>query len=97
MERAASNRHPLSSILQAYLPHRSLEQRFQQMPVAMLLILGAMTQEGQGLGSRQMLKEAKSEFLAVILDLLIAAINRPVFAQFPAISDAELAPGDFSR
>jgi hypothetical protein len=45
----------------------------------------------------KMLQEPQSEFLAVIFDLLVAAINPSVFAQFPAIPDAELGPGDFSR
>ena len=59
----------------------------------MFLVLGAMTEESHGLAPGQMLQETQGEFLAVILDLLVAAINRPVFAQFPAISDAELGPG----
>ena len=73
------------------------EQRLQQVPVAMLLVFGAMAQQRHSLVLRKMLQEAQSEFLAVILDSLVAAIDRAVLAQFLAISVAEFGPRDFSR
>jgi (2Fe-2S) ferredoxin len=86
-------RHPSVSFV---LLHLSVEQRFQQVPMAMLLILGAMAEQRYRLALRQMLKEAQGEFLAVILDSLIAEIDRPALAQFLTVTVAVFRPGDLS-
>src|SRR3990167_9569546 len=54
------------------------DQRPQQMPVALALILGAMAQERDVADSGEPLDEAKREFLAVILDGAASLIDRPV-------------------
>jgi hypothetical protein len=79
------------------LLHRSVEERFQQVPVTMRLVFGAMAQQRHRLILGKMLQEPQSEFLAVIFDYLVAEIDRPVFAQFLAISAAEFGPRDFPR
>ena len=63
----------------------------------MLLVFGAMAQQRHRLILRKMLQEAQGEFLAVIFDYLVEEIDRAAFAQFPAISSAELRPRDFPR
>ena len=73
-----------------------LEKRFQQMPMTMRLVFGAMAEQRHGLIFDQTLKEPQREFLSVILDALVAAINRPAFPQFAAITAAELGPGNFA-
>ena len=66
------------------------------MPVTMRLVFRAMTEQRHGLIFGQVLQEPQREFLPVILDSLVAAINRPVFPQFAAITAAEFRPGDFA-
>lgn len=65
--------------------------------MAMLLVFGAMAQQRHGLVLGKMLQETQSEFLAMIFDSLVAAIDRAVLTQFLAISIAEFGPRDFSR
>ena len=79
------------------LLHRSVEQRFQQVPMAILLVFGAMAQQRYSVVLRKVLQEAQSELLAVIFDSLVAAINRSALTQFLAVSVAELGPRDFPR
>ena len=76
------------------LRHLPLEQLLQQVPVAVLLVFRAMAKQRHRLASRKMLQEAQSEFLAVILDSLVAAINRTILTQFPGISVAEFWPSN---
>lgn len=63
----------------------------------MRLVFSAMAEQRHRLIFGEMLQEAESEFLAMILDSLIAAIDRPAFPQFLAVSVAEFGPFDFSR
>jgi hypothetical protein len=63
----------------------------------MLFVFGAVAEQRHRLGFRKMLQEPQSEFLAVILDSLIAEIDRPAFTQFPAISVGVSAPREFPR
>ena len=63
----------------------------------MPLILGAMAEQRNRLVFCQKLKEAQGELLAVILDSLIAAVDRPALAQFLAVTRAVFWPGDLSR
>lgn len=62
----------------------------------MLFVFSTMAQQRHRLIFGEMLQEAQSEFLTVILDSLIAAIDRSVLAQFLAVSVAEFGPSDFS-
>src|SRR5438067_12836687 len=66
------------------------------MPVTMRLVFGAMAEQRHGLSLGQMLQEPQREFLPVILDAFVAAINRPAFPQFAAITAAEFRPGDLA-
>jgi hypothetical protein len=56
-----------------------------------------MAEQRHRLISGKMLQEAQGEFLAVILDYLVAEIDRPALKQFFAISSAEFGPRDFPR
>jgi hypothetical protein len=75
----------------------SLEQRFQQVPMAMLFILGAMAKQRNGSGFGQVLEKPQGEFLAVILDPLIPAIDRARLAQLCQITAAVFRPGYLTR
>ena len=65
------------------------------MPVTMRLFFRAMAEQRHGLIFGEMLQEPQREFLPVILDSLVPAINRPAFPQFAAITAAEFRPGNF--
>ena len=64
--------------------------------MAVGLGFGAMAHEGNGLAPGQFLKEAEGEFLAVVFDGAVAAVNRAAFKQFLAVTTVELGPGNFS-
>src|SRR5207302_1875887 len=64
--------------------------------MTMRLVFGAMAEQRHGLIFGQMLKKPQCEFLPVILDSLVAAINRPAFPQFATIAAAESRPRDFA-
>jgi hypothetical protein len=66
-------------------------------PVTVSLVFSAMAEKRHRLMLRKMLQEPQSEFLAVIFDSLVAAIDRAVFAQFLAIASAEYLPRDLAR
>jgi hypothetical protein len=63
----------------------------------MRFVFGAMAEQRYRLILGEILQETQGEFLAVILDYLVAEIDRPALAQFPAISSAEFRPRDFPR
>ena len=65
--------------------------------MAMWLVFGAMAEQRHGLILRQVLEEAQGEFLAVILDSLITAIDQSVFPQFLTVAITEFGPGNFPR
>ena len=65
--------------------------------MTMLFVLGTMAQQRHRVIFGEMLEETQGEFLAVILDSLIAAIDRAALAQLFPISLAVLRPGDFPR
>lgn len=78
------------------LLHRSVEERFQHVPVTMRFTFGAMAEQRHRLILGKMLQEPESEFLAVIFDYLVAAIDRAALAQFLAIASIEYLPRDFA-
>lgn len=63
--------------------------------MAMGLVFGTMAHEGNGLAPGQLLKEAEGEFLAVVFDGAVAAINCAAFKQFLPITATELGPREF--
>ena len=63
----------------------------------MFLLLGAMAQQRHGPVPGEMLEETQGEFLAVIFNSLVTAVDRAAQAQFLAIAFAEFRPGDLAR
>src|SRR5438477_6227028 len=59
----------------------------------MRLVWGAMAHHSHGPAFRQFLKEAEGEFLPMVLDGAIAAVNRAAFKQFLPVTAIKLAPG----
>jgi hypothetical protein len=66
------------------------------MPVTMALVFGAMAEQRHRLILRKMLQEPQSEFLTVIFDSVVAAIDRAALAQFLTIASAEYLPRDLA-
>ena len=65
--------------------------------MAMPLLLGAMTKERHSSRLRQVLEESQGEFLAVIFDSFVAAIDPARFPQFFQIPAAVFLPGNLVR
>ena len=61
--------------------------------MAVTLPFGAMAHQGDRLAFCELLKEAEGEFLPVVLDRAIAAVNGAAFKQFFPITTIELGPG----
>lgn len=60
--------------------------------MAMLLVLVAETQESDSLIRGEMLEEAESEFLTVVLDRCVAGIKCRALKQLIPISPREFTP-----
>jgi hypothetical protein len=67
----------------------------ENVPVALFLRLIAMAQQRDRSIPGQPLDEAKSKFLAVVLDGFRARVNGPVLEKLPAVLARERRPRDF--
>ena len=64
--------------------------------MAVWLIFGAMAHHRHGSAFGQLLEQTEGEFLAVIFDGAIAAVNGATFKQFVPVTTSELGPGNLS-
>jgi hypothetical protein len=56
-----------------------LKHAFEDVPVAIWLVFGAMAHDGNGFALRHFLKEAEGEFLSVVFDGAVAAVKGGTF------------------
>jgi hypothetical protein len=67
----------------------------QEMPVALLLILGAVAHQRHPAPSGELLHQAQRKLLAMVLNGSAALVDRAIKEKLLSILPRELRPGDF--